>query len=105
VNKQKIKPIGRLWGITVDIDGASALADFEVIEIFDGSNPYPALLGIDWAINMNGVINLKKCKMTFEKKSLHVIIPLDLVEGSRYTELVRDYESDDDLDYIYKITM
>jgi len=38
----------------------SALADFEVIEIVDDNNPYPALLGIDWATDMNGVINLKK---------------------------------------------
>ena len=53
------------------------------------------LLGIDWAIDMNGVINLKK--------SLCVVIPLDHAEGSRYIELVCDYESDDDLDYIYKI--
>lgn len=82
----------------------SALADFEVIEIVDDSNPYPVLLGIDWATDMNGVINLKKCKMIFEKNSLHVVIPLDPAKGSRYTEPVRDYESDDDLDCIYKIT-
>jgi len=42
--------------------------------------------------------------MIFEKKSLRIIIPLDPVEGPRYTEPVRDYESDDDLDCIYKIT-
>lgn len=89
----------------MDIKGASALEDFEVIDIVDENNPYPALLGIDWATDMNRVINLKKCKMIFEKKSLRVIIPLDPAEGSRYTELVRDYESDDDLDCIYKITM
>lgn len=42
--------------------------------------------------------------MSFERKSLHVIVPLDPVEGSRYTETVRDYEeSDYDLDKIYKI--
>ena len=70
----------------------------------DDINPYPVLLGIDWATNMNGVINLKKRKMIFEKKSLCVIVPLDLAEGSRYTKLIRDYESDDDLDCIYKIT-
>jgi len=28
---------------------------------------------------------------------------LDRAEGLRYTEPVRDYESDDDLDQIYKI--
>ena len=53
---------------------------------------------------MNGVINLKKRKMIFEKKSLRVVVPLDPVEGSCYTEPVCDNESDDDLDCIYKIT-
>jgi len=41
--------------------------------------------------------------MIFEKKPLHVIVPLDPLEGSRYIEPVYDYESDDDLDCIYKI--
>jgi len=104
-NQQKTIPMGRLQGETVDIEGASALANFEVIEIVDDNNPYPALLGIDWATDMNGVINLKKRKMNFEKKSLRVIVLLNPVEGSRYTEPVCDYESDDDLDCIYKITM
>jgi len=80
------------------------LEDFEVIEIVDDNNPYAALLGIDWATNMNGMINLKKHKMIFKKKYLCVVLPLDLVEGSNYTKLVRDYESDNNLDYIYKIT-
>jgi len=83
----------------------SALADFKVIEIVDDNNPYPVLLGIDWAIDMNGVINLKKRTMSFEKKSLRVVVLLDPSEGARYTELVRNYEeSEDDLDLIYKIT-
>ena len=97
--------MGWLQGITVDIEGASTLEDFEVIEIFYDSNPYPALLGIDWATNMNRVINLKKWKMMFKKESPHVIIPLDPAEGSCYTEPVWDYESDDDLDCVYKITV
>jgi len=60
VNQQKIIPMGQLHGVTMDIEGVSALVDFEVIEIVDDRNPYPMLLGIDWAINMNGVINMKK---------------------------------------------
>lgn len=52
---------------------------------------------------MNGVINLKKHKIIFEKKSLHIIVPLDPAEGARYTEPVLDDENDDDLDCIYKI--
>ena len=39
-------PMGRLQGVTIGIEGVSAQADFEVIEIFDESNPYPTLLGI-----------------------------------------------------------
>lgn len=80
------------------------LVDFEVIEIVDDRNPYPTLLGIDWSTDMNGVINLKKHKIIFEKKSLCVVVPLDPTEGPRYTELVRDYNNDNDLDYIYTIT-
>ena len=61
-----------------------------MIEIVDDNNPYPVLLGIGWATDMNGVINLKKHKMIFEKKSLHIVVPLDPTEGLRYMELVCD---------------
>ena len=104
-NQQKILPMGILPVITVDIEGASTLADFVVIEIVDDDNPYPALMGINWATDMNGVININKRKMIFEKKSLLVVVPLDPAEGSHYTEPVHNYESDDDLDYIYNITV
>jgi len=53
---------------------------------------------------MNRVINLKKCKMIFEQKSLHIVVPLDPTEGACYTEPMCDDDSDDDLDCIYKIT-
>ena len=62
-NQQKIIPMGRFQRVTIDIKGASSLADFEVIEIVDDSNTYHVLLGIGWAIEMNGVINLKKHTM------------------------------------------
>ena len=42
--------------------------------------------------------------MIFEKKSLRVVVPLDLAEGACYTEPMRDDESNDELDCIYKIT-
>jgi len=66
-NQKKIIPIGRLQGVIVDIKGVNALADFEVIKNVDDRNPYLALLGIDWAIDMNGVINLKKWKMILRR--------------------------------------
>ena len=62
------------------------------------------MLGIDWATDMNRVINLKKQKMIFEKMSLRVVVPLDPAEGAHYTGLVRDDYSNDDIDCIYKIT-
>jgi len=52
--------MGRLQGVTIDIEGTSALANFEVIEIVDDNNPNPVLLSIDWLSDMNRVINLKK---------------------------------------------
>ena len=63
------------------------MADFEVIKIMDDNNPYPAHLGIDWATNMNGVINLKKQKMIFEKKSVCIIVPLDLLKDRAILKL------------------
>ena len=48
-NQQNIVPLGRFPSVPVDIDGVSTLVDFEVIEIFDDRNPYPTLLGIEWA--------------------------------------------------------
>jgi len=45
--------------VTLDIEGMSVLADFEVIKIVDENNPYPTLLRIDWFIDMNEVINIK----------------------------------------------
>jgi len=43
--------------------------------------------------------------MIFEKKSLHIVVPLDPAEGPYYTKPIHDYESDDDLDQIYKTTV
>ena len=40
--------------------------------------------------------------MTFERKGLRVIVPLDPSQGERYTEPVRD-EDQDVLDHIYII--
>lgn len=60
--------MGQLYGVTIDIEGVSMMAYFEVIEIVDENNPYPPLLGIDWAIDMNGFISLKKRTMSIERK-------------------------------------
>jgi len=41
--------------------------------------------------------------MSFERKSLYIVVPLDPAEGPHCTKLVCDCESGDDLDQIYKI--
>ena len=59
-NQQNIVPLGRFPNVPVDIDGICTIANFEVIEIIDDNNPYPALLAIEWALDNDAVINLKK---------------------------------------------
>lgn len=39
--------MGRLLGVIMDIEGDNTNVDFEVIQIVDESNPYPALLGLE----------------------------------------------------------
>ena len=65
VSQQNIIHMGCLHGVNVDIEGARAIADLEMIKIVDDSNLYLALLGIDWEFDMNADINLKKRNMTF----------------------------------------
>ena len=84
-NQQKVNPLGRLSNMSVDIDGVRSLTDFEVIEIIDDSNPFPALLGIDWAFDNLVVINLKKKHMTFEGHNIRIIMPLYPSMGPCYS--------------------
>ena len=46
-NQHRVIPIGRLKGMTVDLDGVRIKEYFEVIEIVDDTAPYPTLLGLD----------------------------------------------------------
>jgi hypothetical protein len=65
-NQHRVLPIGRLKGVTIDLNAVRTKADFEVIEIVDGTRPYRALLGLDWAFDNQAIINLKTRKITFE---------------------------------------
>ena len=96
-NQQKIIPLGRLSNIIVDIAGAKVRTNFEVIQIVEDTDPYPTLLGLDWAIDMGGIINRKKMSMLFENEGTRVIVPLDHAEEEWYTEPVREEE---DVDHI-----
>ena len=96
-SQQKIISLGRLSQIVVDIARVKVWADFEVIHIVEYVHPYPALLGLNWAIDMGSIINLKKRSMVFENRGMQVIVPLDPAEGERYTETVH---IDEEVDHI-----
>lgn len=53
------------------------VAEFEFIEIVDDTNLYPTLLGLDWALDMDVIINLKRRSMIFQKNGTKVVVPLD----------------------------
>lgn len=46
-NQYKIYPIGRLKYVHINLDGVEIIVDFEVIEIVDETETYPALLVIN----------------------------------------------------------
>ena len=50
-NQVKVLPIGWLSNFSIDVKGLCTFTDFEVINIIDDTNPYPSLLGLDWAID------------------------------------------------------
>ena len=79
-------------------------ADFEVIDIFDDTILYPALLGIEWVINNQMIINFKKIILTFEDSEVRVVSPIDSLEGQRYVNPVNSEVKGDYLDHIYNIT-
>jgi hypothetical protein len=73
----------------VNIDGVNSVADFEVIKILDDSQPYPELMGLEWAFDNQAIINLNRREMIFEVRDLKVTAPLDPTEGKRYIEPIR----------------
>jgi hypothetical protein len=72
--------------VEIDVVGVNTVADFEVIEIMGGKDPYPSLLGIHWSYENYAMIDLKKETMTFQEDGIKVVQPLDPYVGSRYTD-------------------
>ena len=103
-SQYKIYPIDRLEYIEVNVDGVKTKTYFEVVEITNDIDPYPSLLGIDWAFDNLSIPNLKKRKMSFKSEDIRVIIPLDPNERECYFELVREDLNEVDLDNFYNVT-
>ena len=99
-NQGKVLPIGRLSQVQVDIEGLCTFEDFEVINIVDDTNPYPALL----AMGNQTIINFKRKILSFEDDEMRVFAPLNPLEGHRYVEPVFNKGQGDHLDNIYNVT-
>ena len=80
-NQEKAMPIGRLSQVQVDIEGLCSFANFKVINIVDDTNPYPALIGIDWEMGNQTIIKFKRRTLSFEDDDMRVVVPLDPLEG------------------------
>jgi hypothetical protein len=50
-NHHNIVPIGRFSGVPMNIYAVHTVEYFEVIEIVDYSQPYPTLMGLEWAFD------------------------------------------------------
>ena len=70
VNQSKVLPISRLTQVHVEVKGLRTYDNFEVIEIFDDTNPYTTLLGIDWEIDNQIIIKFKKRILSFEDSKI-----------------------------------
>ena len=65
-NQSKGFPIGRPTQVLFKIEGLKMYTYFEVIYIVDDTNLYPTVLGIDWSMDNQTIINFKKRILTFE---------------------------------------
>ena len=104
VDQAKVLPIGRLSQVPRDIEGLHTFIEFEFINIFNDTNPYPALLGIDWAIDNHTIINFKKRILSFKDDEMRVVSPIDPLEGQRYVDPIYNQGQGDYLDQIYNVT-
>ena len=79
-------------------------ANFKVIDIADDTNPYLALLGSDWEIDNQTIINFNNLMiLSFEYSELRVVELIDLLEGQRYVEPIKNEGQGNYLDQFYNI--
>ena len=62
------------------------------------------LLGIDWAIDNQTIINFKKTVLSFKDDEMRVVSPIDPLEGKIYVDHVYNEGHGEYLDQIYNIT-
>jgi hypothetical protein len=58
-DEHNIVPIGCLTGVPMNVDEVRNMVEFEAIEIMEDSQPYCALMGLEWDFDNHAIINLK----------------------------------------------
>jgi hypothetical protein len=91
--------------VEIDVARVKNTNYFEVIEIMEDKDPYPALLGIYWACENYVIIDLKRDTMTFETNRIKVVQPLDPFLRPRYIEPTDHNTESKVLDQLYTITI
>ena len=81
-NQLKVIPYGRMVGALVEVEGLRSFADFEGIEIVDDIDRYPGFLSIDWDIENQNIINMKKRMLAFEGGDIKVVAPFGSFRGT-----------------------
>ena len=68
------------------------------------TNPYPALLWIDWAIQNQTIIDFKKRMLSFEDLDMQVVSSIDPLEGQCYIKPIRGEYYEGNFKNIYNIS-
>ena len=74
-----------------------------MIDIINDTNPYPKILGIDWVIDNQTIINFKIIILSFEDYEIRVVAPIDPLKGQRYVNLVNNEDQGNYLDQLYNV--
>ena len=80
-NQSKVLPISLLTQVHVEVECLRTYTNFEVIDIINDTNPYPALLWIYWVIDNQTIIDFKKRILSFEYSEIRVVMLIDPLEG------------------------
>ena len=78
---ESILHLWRLQNVEVESVGVKTMSYFKFIEIIGEKDPYPTLMGIDWAYENYIFIDLKKEIMTFEVVGMKLTQSLDPYQG------------------------
>ena len=54
----------------LNLAGVKTIANVEVIDVLEETNPYPSFLGINLKFGNSSFLNLKNKKMTFDSETM-----------------------------------